>query len=204
MKAINDDFFREESADRQPLYSTGVELRRSLAEIPEADAAGELKRVMESVGASRRRTLSVGMRRIAVAASVILVVGTVAATVVFGNLGFDFRASRPEPAGQQVGGAGKPAVITYAPDDSVTSGKPAILTQGKVYEDVALEDILRDVSSHFGVVVECAPDKAAIRFYLSIPDRSSLGSVVMVLNSFEQLDAEIITDTDNTQKLIVR
>lgn len=204
MKAINDDFSREESADRQALYSVGVEMRRSLAEIPEADAAGELKRVMESVGASRRRMLSVGRRRIAVAASVVLVVGTVAATVVFGNLGFDFRALRPEPSGQQVAGAERPVVITYAPDDSVVSGKPAILPQGKVYEDVALEDILRDVATNFGVVVECAPDKAAIRFYLSIPDRSNLSSVAMVLNSFEQLEAEIITDTDNTQKLIVR
>lgn len=188
----------------QALYSTGVEMRRSLAEIPQADAAGELKRVMESVGASRHRMLSVGRRRIAVAASVILVVGTVAATVVFGDMGFDFRKSRPEPTEHQVAGAETPAVITCTPDDSVVPGKPVILTQGKVYEDVALEDILRDVATHFGVVVECAPDKAAIRFYLSIPDRSGLSNVAMVLNSFEQLEAEIITDTDNTQKLIVR
>ncbi len=203
MKAINDDFNPEGRDEERALYPMGVELRRALAEPPEVDAAGEWKRVMESVRAPRRRVLRLSVRRIAVAASVIAVVGTVAATVVFGDMKSVFRIASPEeaPAVEEVNPA---AMVVYSPDDSVALAKPFLLSQGKVYEDVALEEILRDVATLYDVEVECAPDKAPIRFYLSIPPQSSLEEVAVVLNSFEQLQAEIVTANDNTKKLTVR
>lgn len=200
MKVNNSQHSSNGLDEYRDLYDTGVETRRNLAEIPEVDAAAEFGRVMQSVGQRKRRFLSIGWRQ--VAAAVILVAGTVAATAIIGNLRL---APGTDKTGETVSGSvvATPPVTVYLPDDSVARGNDFYFESSKVYEDMTLDHILREVATLFEVAVECTPEKVDIHFYLSIPAGCTLSDLVTILNTFDNIDAEIVTGEDGTQKLVV-
>lgn len=203
MKVNNDQLSRDDRKEIRELYDTGVEARRNLVEIPEVDEAGEFERVMKSISPRKRHFLSLGWKQVAAAAAVVVVVGSVAATAIIGSSKLSLESGATvSPADEPV--IETPAMVVYMPDDSTAQGKAVVFGSGKVYEDMSLGYILRDVATLFDVAVECAPEKVDIRFYLSIPAGCTLSELVTVLNAFDNIEAEIITDDSDSQKLVVK
>lgn len=200
---VSNQLSRDEREEIRELYDTGVNVRRSLVEIPEVDADEEFERVMQSVGRCKRHFLTFGWRQAAAAAAVILVVGTVAATAIIGSSPLNLSAEKTtEVEAEPV--VETPTMMVYLPDDSVAQGKDVFFDSRKVYEDMTLDYILRDAATLFDVAVECAPEKVDIRFYLSIPSGCTLDELVTILNAFDSIEAEIVTDGSDSQKLVVK
>ena len=43
-----------------------------------------------------------------------------------------------------------------------------------------------------------------MRIYLSLPAGSTVNDLVQLLNAFDQIDAELVSDANNNQKLVVK
>ncbi len=199
MKAYIDDTPRKDGNEMPELYSTGVEIRRSLLEIPEADADKEFERTINSLKSQKKHILTLNWKRPVAAAAVILVIGSVAATGLIGSK-WSWHSNPEETATAPA----TESVVTYLPDQGERSDTLVKFPECVVYDRKPLEEILKEISKTLCIPVECMSEKTGIRIYLSLPAGSNVNDLVKLLNAFDNIEAEMVTDGDNNQKLVVR
>ena len=190
--------------ERRDLLETASKVRRAVADIPAVDVDKEWERLKANLPSARRNVLSLSWRQIAAAACVAVVVGSVAATVALRQNGWTFKTEPQPTASVEAAQESSPALVIYAPADTVASNEVHVLAMDKVYEEMSLNEILTVVANLFDVEVECDPAKIDIRLYLSIPAGSSVDDLAELLSVFDQLDAKVVRTDNGSCKLSVR
>ena len=200
MKTNIDDTPRTAATGMQELYSTGVKIRRALLEIPEADADKEFERTMNSLKPQKSRILmTLNWKRTAAAAAIALVIGSVAATGLIGAP-WSWRSGNGDTAPD----LGVETTVNYLPDGGDKADTLVVLTHNAIYDQKPLDEILKEFSQILQVPIECTPEKVNMRIYLSLPAGSTVNDLVQLLNAFDQIDAELVSDANNNQKLVVK